>query len=189
MARIIKRLEDYVTTNIALNTESQPFFALYEVFVVGMSNEISQNSRLMGFVLGFAGLSEVYKRGRELFKKVLRISDKTSELAHIIYDASYCGLFSLAFLPPIYYAAGSRDLNEIAAGTGCGIMLGVINGAPAGYALDVFKDLTGLEECKRRSYPEFIKKQNPKIKKVIAAGLVALSIGAMSLIYLLNPRN
>lgn len=58
-------------------------------------------------------------------------------------------------------------------------------GAPIGYAIDVFKDLTGLEECNRKIYPNFIKNQKPLIKKSLAGLVTAGAVGLTAGVYAL----
>ena len=46
--------------------------------------------------------------------------------------------------------------------------------------------MTGLKECERPSYPNFLKRQSSKVKKAIAVGLVAGAMGLTAGIYRLT---
>lgn len=182
------KLKYHLVDSTSLLAESTPFFAAYEKGLARMSDELSINARLFAVGLTYFGcMGYAFAKGRDLYRKFLNITGETKEKVQALHDSLYTGLFNSVAAPLIYFACGSRDVKEIAIGTGCGVGLGLVNGAPMGYAIDVFRDLTGLGNCERKTYPNFIKKQSPKIKKAIAVGLVAASLAVTSGIYSLVP--
>jgi hypothetical protein len=58
--------------------------------------------------------------------------------------------------------------------------------------MDIFSDLTGLDPCERKLYPNFIKNQSQKIKKGLAVllvlGSVAITIGIYDSIFNKAPK-
>jgi len=184
---ILGKAKDSLTYHLvdstALSAESTPIFAAFETGIAGMSDDVSINARLIATGLGYAGVGTALSKGRDLWRKAFNVGDTTKERIQILHDTAYLAAFNLVAAPAIYYASGSRDLEEIAIGTACSIAFGSANGSPVGYAIDTFRDLTGLKECERPSYPNFLKKQSSKVKKLIAAGLVAGTLGLTAGIY------
>jgi len=190
---IVRKVKDNLTYHLvdstALLAESTPIFAAFETGLAGMSDEISMNARLFATGLTYlGGMGIAYSKGRDFYRKNFKITDKTRERVQSLNDAAYTGLFNLAVAPAIYLASGARDPKEIAIGTASAIALGLVNGAPMGYAVDVFRDLTGLKDCERPSYPNLLKRQSSKTKKGLVALLVAGAIAATAGIYALNPN-
>ncbi len=173
----------HLVDSTALLAESIPIFAAFETGIAGMSNDVSINAKLIVAGLTYAGLGTALAKGRDWWRKTFKVGDTTTEIVQLLHDTAYMASFNLFASPTIYYASGSRDLEEIAIGTACSITLGSVNGGLLGYAIDTFRDLTGLKECERPSYPNFLKKQSPKVKKMIATGLVAGALGLTVGIY------
>ena len=84
-------------------------------------------------------------------------------------------------------ASGARDAREITIGTAIAMGFGFVNGGPVGYAVDAFRDLTGLKDCKRPSYPDLLKRQNSKTKRGLATLLTAGAIALTAGIYAITP--
>ena len=187
--KIIDNLKYHVVDSTVMLAESNPIYSAFEVGIAGMSNETSIHARLVAAALAYAGLGRAYSKGRDMWRGIFRITDKTSEKAQTLCDTAYTAAFNLALSPPMYFACGARDLKEIAVGTACAVGFGALNGAPMGYAIDVFRDLSGLQTNERNSYPDLIRKQTPMVKKGIAAVLIAASIGGMGLIYSAKSDN
>jgi hypothetical protein len=212
---IVENLKYHLINSTAVLAESHPFYSIYEVGLAGMTFETSVNARLTSTALAYFGFGWLYGKGRRLTRRALGINDNSPEKVQRRCDVGFNGLFNLALSPPIYIWCGARDWKEIAVGTGCAVVLGLINGAPTGYAIDAFEDLTGLRSNDRiptalnrladtldkpsvimprlsyvadklRNSAASIRKFKPRTKKGIAAGLVAVSIGAMALIYTIN---
>jgi len=176
----------HLVDSTALLAESAPIFTAFEVGIAGMSDQVSMNTRWITAGTSYLGLASIFSRGRDISRKIFKINDKTREELQHIHDVLYTVGFNLVLSPPLYYAAGARDLEEIAWGTGSAMLFGGASGSLAGYAVDTFRDLTGMKECNRPSYPNFLKRQSSRVKKTIAAGLVATSIAAVAGIYSLT---
>jgi len=186
--KIKDNLVGHFIDTTALLAESTPVYAAFETKLAGMSDEISINARLFAAGLSyFAGMGWAFARGRDLSRKLFKIKDETNEGLQYSHDTGYCAAFNLVLAPPIYYASGSRDLTEIAIGTGAAMVFSLVNGWPLGYSVDLFRDLTGLNECNRPSYPDIIKRQTPRIKKTLAGLLVIGAIALTAGIYALTP--
>lgn len=168
----------------AMLAETTPAFAAYEVFGAGMSREVSMNTRLIIAGLTLGGLGGLYGKGRDISRRVFHIDKETRESVQHLHDALYTSVFNVVISPPLYLAAGERDIKKIAIGTIGSIVLGLANGGPLGYTIDAFRDLTGLESSKR--LPKLISEQSPTIKKSLAAILVAASLATTGLIYKAN---
>lgn len=188
IARLLKEeAPSYLVDSTSLLAASTPIFAALETNVAGFSNENSVNARLLGTGLTFAGMGKLFTGGLRRSRKLFKIKEETTRESLInLHDAAYAVAYNLVISPPFYLLAGVRDLKQIAIGTGLSMGFALVAGGPIGYAVDSFKDLTGLEECKRRGYPELVRKQPPYIKRIIAAGLVAASIALTSGVYQIN---
>ncbi len=189
VSKAVDNLKYHVVDSTALLAESTPIFAAFETGLAGMSDEISMNARLFAAGLTYlGGMGYAYAKGRDLSRKLFKIKDTTKEKIQSFHDAAYLGAFNLVAAPAIYLIVGARDPKEIAIGTASAIALGVVNGAPMGYAVDLFRDLTGLKECERPSYPNILKKQKSRTKKGLAALLTAGAIALTAGVYALTPN-
>jgi len=177
-------LAKHLVDSTAVATVSNTVMAPLETLVCGMPNEVSANARMLGTALTFAGLGTVYTKGRDLSKRVFKITEKTSEKVKAIHDTLYSVGYLMAITPAFYYASGSRDLKEIAAGTIATAAVGLLAGSPTGYAIDAYRDLTGIQESER--LPDCIKKQDSKVKKGLVALITAGSVAAITALYSLN---
>ena len=181
-----ERIRQHLTDSTAIILESTPIFAALETCLVGMSSNVSMNARLCAAGLGYAGLGFVYGKGRDVWRKMLRVTQESKERYQAFSDLTYPIVFNSIAGPLVYYFSGARNLKEIVWGTGAGIVLGAANGWFIGYAIDTFRDLTGFKECTRSSYPAIVKRQSQKIKAGLAALLVAGSLGLTSELYSIN---
>jgi len=185
---LTEKLKYHFVDSTAVMTITNPVMAALETSpLVGMTNDVSMNARMLGTTLTYLGLGSLYAKGRDLSKRIFHITPETTEKTKQVHDALYAVGYLLALNPPFYYASGSRDIKEIAMGTIASASAGLILGGPAGYLIDSFRDLTGLKESER--VPELVKRQNSKIKKGIATALVVVSIGVTGLIYSFNRDN
>lgn len=188
----LKKIAQNIKYNAVINTgmcaESTPIYAAFETGIAGMTDAVSLNARLLILGCGYGGAAWVYGQGRRLWRNAFKIKDETSEVKQHLHDALYAITFNVLFSPVTYLISGETDLKKIALATASGSVLGLTNGGPLGYTIDVFNDLAGIKECERKSYPQVIKKQSPKVKKAIAAGIVAASIGLTALVYDVVPN-
>ena len=188
---LVQRAKDtmkyHIVDSTAIISESTPIYASFETFIAGMSNNVSMNTRLLAATSCYAGLGWVYGKGRDASRKLFKIDDKTKERYQQLHDAAYSASFNTVMSPIFYLLAGARDAKEIAIGTLCGTAFGLINGGPMGFAVDAFRDLTGLKASER--IPKLVKRQNSKIKKCLAELITAGTIALTSAIYSTSPDN
>ncbi len=179
--KIKNNLKYHLVDSTAMIAESTPIFAVFETGLAGMSDDVSINARLLSIGLAYSGMSYAYTKGRDLSRKLFKIKETAKEKIQILHDTFYLGAFSLAVAPAVYFASGIRNPKEIIIGTAGAIAIGLINGAPMGYTVDLFRDLTGLKNCERPSYPTSLKRLNSKTKKslvvLLTAGAIALTAG------------
>ncbi|MFH0870346.1 MAG: hypothetical protein V1866_04800 [archaeon] len=203
LADVVKKATIFLKYNAVDTTSSSiaivPVYGLIESVVIGMSVPRSRNSRLLAVGLGYAGFGYVFGKGRDLWRKHFSITDLTEEKKQKRYDRLYCSAYNAAISPFIYSISyfilphiikglkEPKDLAqavvEIAAGTAMAAVVGYGYGGPIGYAMDSYRDLTGIEKCERKSYPQWARRQIPLVKKAMAAGLMLASIGLNEFIY------
>ncbi len=193
MNKVIYNLKHNFIDSTALLAESTPVFAAFEVGIAGMSDATSTNARMLAAGIAYAGVGYLFGKGRDLSRKLFKITDLTKERVQHIHDVVYTAAFNLSISPPIYalsqtLAGEDIDLTKIAIGSAAATAFGAVNGSPMGYAVDVFRDLSGVRECNRPSYPKLLKRQSAKVKKGILAGLIGASIGLTGLIYSITPN-
>ena len=189
--KIKDTLKYHFVDSTSLLVESTPFFVAFEVGLAGMSDELSLNARLFAAGLTyFAGMGLAYSKGRDLYRKLLNVKETAEERIQTIHDAIYTGLiFNTVVAPLIYLGAGSRDPKEIAIGTAAAVVFGGINGPFLGYAIDIGRDLTGLKNSERPSYPKKVRSLGSKTKKGLAALLTGSAIALTAGIYSITPDN
>jgi len=205
---IYKKLKDFYGKKhwvdcTAINTFAVPICAAMEtsakicdfmnkyipyVDVNPVSDNISLITRAYAVGLGYLGLASLLSKGRNASRKLFKIKKDSGEFLQWLHDTPYLIGFNAIVNPVLYYLSGSRDLKEVIGGTLALSFFSAFAGYPIGYTIDVFKDLTGLESCERRLYPNFIKNQSPKIKKGLAALLVTVAIAATVGVYALTPN-
>lgn len=176
----------HIVDTTALLTSTSPIYAAMEVGISGMSDEVSIGSRTTVAALSYFGMGLAFARGRDISRRIFKITNDTKERLQVFHDAAYATAFNSVIAPPIYFSMGA-DLKQAVIG---GVMAGglcTVMGPIMGYSVDVARDLTGLKECQRTSYPKLAKKQRPLVKKGLAALLVAGSIAATAGVYSLTP--
>jgi len=186
--KVKDNLKYHLIDSTALLVESTPIYAAFETGIARMSDDISMNARMFAAGLTYLGMGWTYAKGRDLTRKLFKITETTRERTQSLHDAIYSGAFNAGVAPLIYIASGARDAKEIAIGTVVCIGLGIVNGAPMGYSVDMFRDLTGLRECERPSYPNLLKRRSSKTKKCLAALLTAGAIALTAGIYALTTN-
>lgn len=179
-------LKYHIVDSTALMAFSTPVFAAFETSCAGMSNETSLNARLLAVGLTYAGMGRLFSKGLDVSRKLFKIKPETKEKMKQLHDAAYATAYNLVICPPFYYAAGVRDPEQIALGTAAGMGFALVVGGPMGYAVDAFRDLTGLKESER--LPELVNKQNSRVKKGLAALLVGGAIALTAGIYSSTPN-
>ncbi|MEK6932542.1 MAG: hypothetical protein AABW56_01980 [Nanoarchaeota archaeon] len=194
--KIIKQLKNHAIDSTAMLVASTPIFAGLENVVLGMSDEVSTNARLLATTLTYGGFGFLISKSRDFYRKTLKITDQTKERKQQIHDSIYGGLFNLIIAPGFYYTSGVRDLNEILGGTAISILFGLTSGGLMGYSIDMFRDLTGIKESAR--VPRYIKNKSSNFKLGLATAITAASIALTAGIYKItsdkkqfhvNPQN
>lgn len=67
------------------------------------------------------------------------------------------------------------------------MLFGLCLGGWTGYAIDAYRDLSGLQHCERPLYPLLLKRLSPRMKKGLAVALTAASVGLTGLVYSFTP--
>jgi len=180
------KIKSHLVDSTAMVSIATPMYAGLEHVVLGMSNTLSLHARELGFAMTYAGLSVLVAKGRDKYRKLLHITDKTRERTQQFYDALYLGAYTFAVTPPFYYIAGSRDIEQIIAGTIMQTIVGTVSGSIVGYTIDLYRDLAGVRKSAR--IPKIIQDKNSPFKMKLA---IALTIGSLALttaIYTLIPN-
>ncbi|MFA6089247.1 MAG: hypothetical protein WC755_05255 [Candidatus Woesearchaeota archaeon] len=185
--RLTHNLKTHLSDSTAILIESTPLFAAVEINLYHMSNDVSQNARLIVATGTIAGFGWLYGKGRDVWKDKFHITHDTKEKIKSYHDLAYAFTFNLLVSPFIYYFSGSDNIKQIAIGTLGGAVSGALNGVLLGPTIDSYRYLTGIGKTYSKYYPDFLKRQSPKVKKFIAAGLLAASIGLTYLVY--HPFN
>lgn len=183
-----EKLKYHLSDSTAMITEATPVFAAFETGIAGMADGASLNARIIATLFCYAGMGGAYGKGRDAWRKLFKVTDKTRERTQYAHDIAYTAAFNIAVGPVIYLISGVRNIEEIIIGTACAAVFGAVNGGPLGYAVDAFRDLSGIKPCERKSYPELVKKQPSKIKKGIIAGAMVAMIGVTSMVYSFVPN-
>lgn len=182
---IFKGLKNHIIDSTAMLVASTPIFAGLENIVLGMSDEVSTNARLLATGLTYGGFGFLLSKSRDIYRKFLKITDQTKERKQQISDSIYGGLWNLFIAPPFYYASGARDLSEIVGGTAIGILFGLTSGGLVGYAIDMYRDLTGIKESAR--VPIYIRNKSSKFKLGLATAITASAIALTTGVYKITP--
>ncbi len=172
----------------ALLTSTNPIFTVYEVGLSGMTDEVSIKSRLIISGATYAGLGYVYGKFRDISRNYFNITDKSKERTQSIHDGVYLAVLNTILGSGLYLISGEKDWGNLGIAVGLGTLSAVTFIGPlTGFAADAARDLFGLKKCERRLYPNIIANRSSKTKKLIAAGLIAASIGATAAIYKMTP--
>jgi hypothetical protein len=167
---------DATATSSALN----PVYAVIETTLMGFSPKVSFNAKLTGTAINYLGLASVYSRTRDRVKKYFNIEESTPGWKKSAFDSLYGFGFTMAVSSPIYMVSGlmcgEADIKKSIAASGISCLMNIPLGVVNGYAIDCFRDLTGMKESNR--IPRCIGKLPKAMKKGIASVLVGSSIAA-----------
>ena len=183
--KIKYEIKRHFSDSTAITTMFFPLYSFYETFVVGMSNAISFNSRLMNTSLIYAGLGSFTKLRDFSKEKIFKIKKNTREIFKYAHDSLFAATMILGIKPIIYLASGETDWKKIALGTLGSVGLGSILTGPACHLVDIYRDLTGVKESERT--PHILQSQPPRIKKAVAAVALTTSLALGGLVYYINP--
>lgn len=172
MSSLYKTLVKNVVDSTAMAAVCNPILAFFGNVILGFSDELTLGSRISGTLLQYLGIGFAYTKGRECLHHILKIDHKSRRERW--YDVFYGGVFSATISAGIF-AANGATLEEIAYGSMTHAGLGLVMGMPAGYAVDVFRDLTGIEQSVRT--PSYVRCFGRRAKLAVAAAAVAVSVG------------
>jgi hypothetical protein len=181
--KIKEGFKGHLADSTGLLFSTHPAYCFFETFVAKMSNEVSINSRLYISGLTYAGLGFVISKLRDYSKKKFKITKETKEKTQQIHDSLFMASINLPLALSLYTIAGESDVKKLVIGTATGMVLGTVMGPVAGYGIDVTRDLLGIKECDRSSYPKRIKELSSKVKKGLCLASIVASIGAMAVVY------
>ncbi len=152
-----------------------------------MPVDVSIDSRFTIAGISYTFMGPMFARGRDFSRKKFGITNESSETKQFVHDTVYTGTFNLILAPLIYLSMGSNLKQAIIGGISAAVLSPVM-GPVMGYSIDVGRDLTGLKECERKTYPEEIRRQKPIVKKGLAGLLVAGSLVTMAGLYAIAPN-
>jgi len=178
--KLIEAGKTHLVDSTAMLAIGTSVSAAMEVGIAGMSDDVSINARLLAG-LTYAGMGSVFSRGRDLWRMGFGITDKTREKIQGIHDIAYMTALNSAISPIFYYISGSRDWKEIVIGTAGIAALNLSLGWPAGYTIDLFRDLTGIKKSER--IPSRIRNLGSGTKKGLATLALAGSLAVTAGIY------
>lgn len=181
---LLESVKKHLVDSTAIYASSTPIYTLFENVVLGMSDNVSMSARATTGVLTYLGMGFAISKGRDISKGLFGIDNSSSGRAQTFHDAAYLTGFTTV-VSPFVYAVSGASLEENVAGTLTAMALAIPVGPIIGYAVEVFRDLTEIEESRR--VPETIKRAPPTIKRCIAGALVAAFLGSAGLIYYVTP--
>jgi len=179
----------HIVDTTAVLTIASPIFAASETLLGDFPDEQSIRAKILAATVLYLGVGSISSRGRDLSRWLFGITGKSKEKIQGLHDSLYNCFFNAAlFAPAFYHFTGTAEtFRQYAVGIGFAGLYGLGAGFFSGYAIDVGRDLIGLEECERRTYPKRIKILPQRAKKAVAAAAVAASISLCSLVYALTP--
>jgi hypothetical protein len=180
--------KETLVNTTAILVVANPPYAYNEVIHSGQSDLISIKTRLVATIVNYAGMGFLYERGRNYMRSKLGIKDNSNELVQTSTDAIYGSAFSVPLTIGFAFAAGERNPEVYESLVVANAYFGAVLGVASGYVIDIAKDLMGMGECNRFGYGP-IRKQSEKIKRTIAAGMVAISLSSMGALYAISDNH
>lgn len=183
---IRKQSKFHFVDGTALLLATNPIYSAFETTVAGMSDDVSIRARLIVTGITYLGMGSLFSRGRDLSRRLFKISDETRERIQVLHDIGYAAVLNAVMAPPIYLTSGANG-KEALVGGAIATVFGATMGPWMGYSIDVARDLTGLGNCERNLYPDLVRRQRPGVKKGLATILAAGSLAINAGIYALTP--
>ena len=131
-------------------------------FTIGYQYSDGRSGSLGHGWSGYDSTTGVYWTPEEtpdLSRRVFGITGETIERTQIIHDMIYIFALNLVITPIIYLAVGN-SLKQAATSTLFVALMGLCLGPLMGYSVDVARDMTGLRQCQRSTYPDLVRKRN-----------------------------
>jgi len=161
-----------------------PLFVFMENVVLGMPDAVSMKARGTVLLLNYAFMGSVYSRGRDLSRRVFKVTQESLARTQAIHDTGYLMGFCAAMSPALYWFSGASTKENIGA-TILALATAPFIGPISGYSIDAFRDLTGIEPSSR--LPEKVRTLSSRTKALVAAGIIAVSLCLSGSIYYLTP--
>ncbi len=179
-----KGLEYHVVDSTAMLLSTNPLFAVSENIVSEMNDPVAIKARAFASLSVYLGTGSLISGGRDLTRKLFRVTDESSEKKQIWCDIGYNMAFNAVF-GPIMYTLSGAELPSIIKGTVMAMAMAPAVGPLLGYSVDLARDLTGLKKSER--IPKAIKNLSKLGKISLAVGSSATLIGLNGLVYVLSP--
>jgi hypothetical protein len=174
-------LVEHVIDSSAMLFAGHPIYAAVERYALDKTIPESLYARGVATIAVYGGLGLAYEKGRKLSHKLFGMGEKTHELIHWLHDGIYSFAFNTLASMGIYFATGTRDLEKLTLDSMIVAAAAIPISIWATYALDVARDITGLEPSSRT--PEVLKRQPGSVKRKLLPAFVALSIAATAAVY------
>ncbi len=178
-----KQIKYWFVDSTTIVAETAPVFAAIEVLLSGMSVTSSLYARAIGAATTYGGLGRSYALGRDKLRE--RGGVERQSLQDVLYTAVFNTLVSVPLYTSTQAFAGDEiDATKIMVGSIAAGAFGAINGVPVGYAIDIGRDLAGLEECNRALYPKKVKHLGSRTKEGVLGMSILLAAMSMGLTYI-----
>src|SRR3989344_3867576 len=89
MRNFARKIGYYLIDPTVLLVSTAPFQCASETLIAGMSDEVSLHTRLYVTGTCYLGLGRLIGKGRDMSRKMLNITDTTSEVVQQIHDSLY----------------------------------------------------------------------------------------------------
>ena len=177
-----KTLDYHIVNTTAQAAVYTPLFSVLEVSpLVGMSDDVSLNARLLAVGISISGMGYVLAKSRDISRNIFNITQESNEKVQTAHDSLQLAALNLVTAPVFYMVAGASNSLEIAKATGMAVIGGAVTGPFMGYSMDMFQDLMRLQDSPR--IPKKISQLGKKSKLGLAAFLTSASIGLSAGIY------
>lgn len=164
---------------------ANPVYTLLEKTLLKMPDALSQNARLTGACITYAGIGVFSTIVRDKSRSFFKITQESSEKLIGIHDTIFGTIFGATITTGMYYALGRTSLEQIATGAGTAAAISLALSYPCNYAVDSFRDFTDIERSPR--LPRKIQCLPSKYKKVLGSLIVAGSLATLPIIYHYTP--
>lgn len=188
VSKVKSGFKKHLIDTTAMSVVATPFFAAIENGWNGMSDLESIKSRGLATIMGFLGGAWVYNFGRDSVKSGIELNGGGREGTRVISDILYSGAFNAVLGFGTYMVTTDNSARELIWPSLWAGVIGAAVGPLCGYAVDFSRDLMGIEECKRKSYPPKIKNLEAEDKRNVFLGACAGLAGLSGIIYALTPN-
>jgi hypothetical protein len=181
---IRKNAGQHMIDTSAILVCNNPIMGFVENVVIGMPDEVSIKARCIASLVALLGTGSLFSRGRDMSRKAFGVGQASPEKKQMLHDLCYQVGFT-AFNLALYRVCGA-ETKEMISGTLFAVGISAAKGPIKGYAIDTFRDLTGIEESNR--LPKYIKSLPLGVKRGIAVAAIVASLATLCLIYKATPQ-